>query len=67
MERNPIDSDEFRKEWNNLLDLNVPGVLNREKYEESTGKSKGKGGTKKKGQGEDVGTVPEDLERTSTV
>lgn len=67
MERNPIDSDEFKKEWNNLLSLNVPGVLNRKKYEEPKRKDTGKTGTEKKGQGKDVGDVPKDLAGTTTI
>jgi hypothetical protein len=62
-------TEELKKEWNELLSLKtvIPGILDRQKYEEPKGKKKGKG-TKEKGKlTENVGNVPKHLAKTSSL
>ena len=63
IERMEVKTEEVKREWDELLDRKVGGTLKRERYYEvPEGKKEGKGRTKKKGQGKDVGIISGDME-----
>lgn len=58
MESNIIDSQEFKDEWNKLLDIKIAGILKRNKYEGVKTAKKEKGGGRKK---KNVGCIQQDM------